>query len=139
MGDAGTPTEINIVLLDDDRPTLKTWHDTLSWAKNYTIHPMDASSQVVDFFKQGRRVDLLIADISLPGMDGPTLVSYLHDSHRRDLPVIYLTNHNPELARKGKSISTKFPVFNKNTVAADPTEFFLAIEELLRDGSNAAA
>jgi DNA-binding response OmpR family regulator len=57
----------------------------------YDVHPVRDGAQALAALEDGRRFDLALVDIMLPGADGFDLLTPLTD---RDIPVIYLTAKN---------------------------------------------
>ncbi len=59
----------------------------------YEVVEYESGQEALDGFAQNRP-DLVLMDISLPGMDGPEVLQRMRaDANLRDLPVIALTAH----------------------------------------------
>jgi FixJ family two-component response regulator len=63
----------------------------LKSAKNLTLEVFADGSPVVAAAKE-RRPDLVLIDVNMPGMDGPTLMRMLHQALGRSLAVIMMTS-----------------------------------------------
>ena len=78
----------------------------------------------------GSRPDLVLLDISLPGMDGNEILRRLRDDARlRDLPVIALTAHAMSGDRE-KFLASGFDDYVTKPIV-DENQLFTAIERLL--------
>ena len=60
----------------------------------------DAAEALALFERQGGAVDLLLADVVMPGMDGTELAARLL-TQRPTLKVVYVSGHPDALARRG--------------------------------------
>ena len=80
-----------ILLVDDDRDILNYLEFTLSSSEYYTIAETDALSALCTIQK-GIKIDLVITDYSMPGMDGHEFFTEL-TKVLPSVPVIMLTGH----------------------------------------------
>lgn len=85
---------MNVVIVDDDREVVEMLSNLVDWARyDCTILLKAFSGDEVLQNLDGRRIDLLISDITMPGMDGYELTSILAEQNP-DLLVIFLTCHD---------------------------------------------
>ncbi|MFZ7128745.1 MAG: PAS domain-containing hybrid sensor histidine kinase/response regulator [Desulfobacterales bacterium] len=87
-GVAVTPTgRERVILVDDEEALLRTVRMTLE-RLGYSVEAFLDSAQALAAFKMDpTRYDLLVTDMTMPGMDGSTLASAMRAA-RSDLPVI---------------------------------------------------
>lgn len=95
-------TENMVLIIDDEEDFIKTLKFTLE-NKNYTV--IEASSASMALETLGNiKPDLIIADLSMPNMDGYGLIKQLkEDVHTRKIPLIVLSGN--------KSIESKIKAF----------------------------
>jgi two-component system response regulator FlrC len=80
-----------ILLVDDDRDILRYLEDTLRMF-GYNVIPRTDAESALPVIREGTKVDLVITDYSMPGMDGHeffTVLKRLSPS----VPVIILTGY----------------------------------------------
>jgi two-component system cell cycle sensor histidine kinase/response regulator CckA len=85
----GVPTVLLVV--DDEAPVLELESRILETAGYQVIqasHGLDAIAKLAD----GTPLDLLIADLNMPGLDGMEMVRRIRAT-RPDLKVLYVTGH----------------------------------------------
>jgi len=111
----------NVLIVEDERATAFALSEGLS-EEGYTIKAVSSSEAALRFLK-GRRCDLIITDIRLPGMDGVEFLRRI--SARRKIPSIVVTAYpSPEAisaARKAGAVKCFIKPFKvdevKKTVA----------------------
>ena len=79
----------SILLIDDDHDILDYYQDALA-TKGYRIQTASDGKEAVALAKW-RRFDLILSDISMPGMDGITMLRVIRESNL-DVPVILATS-----------------------------------------------
>lgn len=80
-----------ILLVDDDRDILSYLEDTLTTFGYQVIPKLDAVSALA-VIREGTRVDLVVTDYRMPGMDGHEFFTALKQAVPT-MPVIILTGH----------------------------------------------
>jgi PAS domain S-box-containing protein len=82
-------TRVRMLLVDDDEIVRDTLAQELN-AKGHTVLPAATGSEAILLLDTGEAVDVLISDLSMPGMDG---LSVIREAQRRrpHLPAILLT------------------------------------------------
>lgn len=92
-----------IILVDDDPDVLMTLGDMLNRSGYHVISTPDAESALA-VIRVGTRIDLVITDYKMPGMDGGEFMMTLR-SIAPSVPVIILTGHGSvELYIKSMSL-----------------------------------
>jgi two-component system, sensor histidine kinase and response regulator len=98
-----------ILVLDDD-PGARTLLEIMLSRTGFTVKLVNDADEALEFLNESLP-DLVISDISLPGMDGIEFVKLLREQERTvELPVIILSAHHDE------------PTINK-ALRAGATEF----------------
>ena len=59
----------------------------------------DNGEDALDILAKGAEIDLLISDVVMPGMDGPTMVREARQT-RPDLPILFMSGYAEEQLRK---------------------------------------
>ncbi len=91
-GDGYEPMKILIV---DDDPVNRQVLENYLYMEGYQVHQATCGQEVLDLFKDGKKFDLLILDIMMPGMSGYTTCEKLRKNYLpSDLPIIMLTAKN---------------------------------------------
>lgn len=79
------------ILAVDDEPLIRTFVAAVLRENGFDVLTADCAAQAMDVFHDHpANVDLLISDIVMPGMDGPTLASRLR-AERPDLEVLLIS------------------------------------------------
>jgi DNA-binding NtrC family response regulator len=81
-----------ILLVDDDRDVLSYLEDTLSMLGYYVIPKPDAAS-ALSIIREGTKIDLVVTDYRMPGMDGHEFFTQLKQA-LPSVPVIIITGHS---------------------------------------------
>ena len=82
-----------ILLVDDERATRRVFARFLSNA-GYRVIEADDGVGAIEQMALSGRIGLLIADVRMPGMDGPEMVSTVR-RHQPDLPVLLVSGYAP--------------------------------------------
>lgn len=82
-----------VAIVDDERNVLESIADLLLSAGYATVTFQSASALL--HWNQLRRIDCVVSDIRMPGMDGWQLASELRRVHER-LPIVLMTAHDPQ-------------------------------------------
>ncbi len=97
--------EYKIVVVDDDSLILKRAWSILNGAGMKTI-VLKSGSQLLDYVRDNPAPDLILLDISMPGMDGFETLQELRkrEKNNQEIPVIFLTG-NEDVAVEEKGLS----------------------------------
>jgi DNA-binding NtrC family response regulator len=85
-------------LLVDDEPDLREALAQMLSFMGHTVTCADTGEQALGLFGNGEEFDLLVSDLSMPGMGGAGLVGALR-AVRKDLPVIVFSGLDENVAR----------------------------------------
>jgi DNA-binding response OmpR family regulator len=117
---------INILVVEDDKHTLRFLHDTLK-SNGYSPLLAEDGEKALDVLDE-QHVDLAIVDIMLPKMDGYELTRHLR-AYDPILPILMVTAKQlPEDKREGFRVGTD----DYMTKPFDAVELLLRIKALLR-------
>ncbi len=86
------------VLLVDDEPILRELVAEELAERGFAVLQASGAQAALELFAAGETVDLLVTDLSMPGMDGVSLIEAAQ-RHRTGLPAILLTGHAHDNAR----------------------------------------
>jgi CheY-like chemotaxis protein len=107
---AETPNTLTILVVDDDALISMTTVDMLE-DLGHRVLEANSGSRALDIVNQADRIDLVITDYSMPGMNGAQLAEAIR-AVRADLPVLVATGYSDlpsdaglDLPRLGKPYS----------------------------------
>ena len=87
-----------ILLVDDDDAVRRVAHRALE-LHGYAVTAAADGASALDLF-DAAEFDLLLTDVMMPGMLGPTVAQELR-RHAPQLPVLFMSGHSAEIARGG--------------------------------------
>ena len=88
MGRAGAP--ISVLVVEDEVPISNLVADVLS-ASGFVVHEVTTADEALRYFDSGVDIDVLFADINLPGdMDGAELAARAREL-RPEMPIVYVS------------------------------------------------
>jgi two-component system cell cycle sensor histidine kinase/response regulator CckA len=128
--DKGKPNELwgsGTVLLVEDEPMVRSVAERALTRHGYQVITADNGEEALEILARGETIDLLISDVVMPGMDGPTMVREARKS-RPDLKILFMSGYAEEQLRKSIDIE------NVNFL---PKPF--SVTELAEAARNAAA
>ena len=86
------PDKETVVVVDDDESILYIIQRALK-ARGYSVITATSAQQVLEYFKSSdAQIDLIITDLSMPGMNGQALVEHLWVD-KPQLKVVYTSGH----------------------------------------------
>jgi two-component system cell cycle sensor histidine kinase/response regulator CckA len=91
------------VLLVEDEPTVRTVAERALTRHGYKVMTADNGEEALDILGRGEPIDLLISDVVMPGMDGPTVVREARKS-RPDIKILFMSGYAEEQLRKSIDI-----------------------------------
>ena len=103
----GKPNELwgtGTVLLVEDEPMVRSVAERALTRHGYTVITADNGEAALDIVNGGEPIDLLISDVVMPGMDGPTMVREARKS-RPDLKILFMSGYAEEQLRKSIDIA----------------------------------
>lgn len=115
-----------LLIVDDDKNTRRFLRAVLTHA-GYKVLTTDCAREALDIMEISK-IDLMILDIMLPGMDGYAFSKMLRDCNN-DIPILMLSaRHLPQDVKKGFLSGTD----DYMTKPVDEEELILRIRALLR-------
>ena len=91
------------VLLVEDEPTVRSVAERALTRHGYKVMTAENGEEALDILGRGEPIDLLISDVVMPGMDGPTVVREARKS-RPDLKILFMSGYAEEQLRKSIDI-----------------------------------
>ncbi len=107
------PTTHRLLLVDDDEPVRQVLAAELA-GHGYTVIPVASGAAALALLDAGERVDALVSDLSMPGMDGVALIRAAQE-RRPDMPAVLLTGYAGDVTAfaVGKSFTGPFSLLRK--------------------------
>jgi two-component system, OmpR family, response regulator len=92
-----TPPLRTLLYVDDDADIREIVHMALTLDGDMTVHCSDGGERAL-LTMRVERPDLVVLDVMMPGMDGPTILARMRDDRDlMDIPVIFMTaKANPQ-------------------------------------------
>lgn len=101
------------ILLVEDEEAVRMFASRALRNKGYTVLEADCGESALEKFNQeGGDIDLLVSDVVMPQMDGPTLVREVR-KQRPDLKVIFISGYAEEAFRKNLDPDSEFELLPK--------------------------
>ena len=91
------------VLLVEDEPMVRTVAERALTRHGYKVLTADNGEEALEILGRGEAIDLLISDVVMPGMDGPTVVREARKS-RPDIKILFISGYAEEQLRKSIDI-----------------------------------
>jgi len=91
------------ILLVEDEDMVRSVAERALTRQGYTVITASDGEQGLARLAQADRIDLLISDVVMPGMDGPTMVRTARATHPA-LPVLFMSGYAEEQLRKSIDI-----------------------------------
>jgi two-component system cell cycle sensor histidine kinase/response regulator CckA len=91
------------VLLVEDEPMVRSVAERALTRHGYKVVTADNGEDALEIVNSGEPIDLLISDVVMPGMDGPTMVREARKS-RPELKILFMSGYAEEQLRKSIDI-----------------------------------
>ena len=91
------------VLLVEDEPMVRTVAERALTRHGYKVLTANNGEDALEILGQGEKVDLLVSDVVMPLMDGPTMVREARKSFP-DMPILFMSGYAEEQLRKSIDI-----------------------------------
>ena len=86
------------ILLVEDEPTVRNVAERALTRHGYTVVTADNGEEALEALGKMDEIDLLISDVVMPGMDGPTVVREAR-KNRPDLKILFMSGYAEEQLR----------------------------------------
>ncbi|NHN91144.1 hybrid sensor histidine kinase/response regulator [Acetobacter sicerae] len=113
-----------ILVVDDNAAHRRMMHEFLG-SRHFNIRDVSSGAECLEFLKT-ELPDLIILDLSMPGMDGRELALRIRETSAGHLPLLFLTGNVTELA------SRRVPSLDDCTVLPKPVDFQALLDEIGR-------
>jgi two-component system cell cycle sensor histidine kinase/response regulator CckA len=91
------------VLLVEDEPMVRAVAERALTRHGYTVITANNGEEALDVLARGEEIALLISDVVMPAMDGPTMVTEARKT-RPELPILFMSGYAEEQLRKSIDI-----------------------------------
>ncbi len=88
-----------VVLLVEDEDAVRKFGARALRNKGYTVHEAANGETALEILNSGEPVDILVTDVVMPGVDGPSLIRQVREK-RPDLRVICISGYTEDSFRK---------------------------------------
>jgi two-component system cell cycle sensor histidine kinase/response regulator CckA len=92
------------ILLVEDEDMVRTVAERALTRQGYKVLTAVDGEQALEVLATGETIDLMISDVVMPNMDGPTMVGHARRTHP-DLPVLFMSGYAEEQLRKSIDIA----------------------------------
>ncbi len=92
------------ILLVEDEPMVRTVAERALTRHGYKVLTATNGEEALEIIDQGEEIALLISDVVMPLMDGPTMVRTARKT-RPDLPILFMSGYAEEQLRKSIDIA----------------------------------
>lgn len=92
------------ILLVEDEDMVRNVAERALTRQGYTVITASDGEQGLARLAEGVHIDLLISDVVMPGMDGPTMVREARET-RPEIPVLFMSGYAEEQLRKSIDIA----------------------------------
>jgi two-component system cell cycle sensor histidine kinase/response regulator CckA len=92
------------VLLVEDEPMVRTVAERALTRHGYKVLTANNGEEALEIVERGDEIALLISDVVMPVMDGPTMVRQARKT-RPDLPILFMSGYAEEQLRKSIDIA----------------------------------
>ena len=97
-----------VVLLVEDEAPVRRFASRALENKGYTVLQAGSAEEALDLLGDHEgTIDLVITDVVMPGMDGPSLVS-IAQNRRPDMKVIFISGHAQEVFESNLKLGLEY-------------------------------
>ncbi len=101
-----------VVLLVEDDPAVRLLIGEILHDLSYRWLEAEDASSAIEILRSGERIDLMVSDVGLPGMNGRQLAEIAHQ-HRPQLPVLFVTGYAENAAIRSGFLGTNMDMITK--------------------------
>lgn len=109
--------KMSVLIVDDNREHRNIMRELLERC-DFTVLDAESGFACIDLFKH-TRPDLLLLDLSMPGMDGRDLALHIRSGPNADIPIIFLTGNLVESDSRYVASLEDCPVIGKPVNLSD--------------------
>ncbi len=91
------------ILLVEDEPMVRSVAERALTRHGYSVMTAESGEEALGLLRDSERIDLLISDVVMPGMDGPTMVAEARKSWPQ-LKILFISGYAEEQLRKSIDI-----------------------------------
>jgi two-component system, chemotaxis family, sensor kinase CheA len=104
--DAPSGASARSLLFVDDSPFFRNMLTPVLKAAGFEVTTLGGAQEALNLLRGGRRFDVLVTDLEMPGMDGFALASALRAEPRfAEMPIIALSSYSsPEAIERGREV-----------------------------------
>ena len=96
------------ILLVEDEEAVRAFAARALASRGYSVHEASSGAEALELIEEiEEHVDLVVSDVVMPEMDGPTMVTSLREK-RPDIKVIFMSGYAEEAFRKNLSEHLEF-------------------------------
>ena len=88
-----------LILLVEDEDMVRAVAERALTRQGYTVLTAENGEAALELLARGEKPDLLISDVVMPSMDGPTMVRHARERYP-DLPILFMSGYAEEQLRK---------------------------------------
>jgi two-component system cell cycle sensor histidine kinase/response regulator CckA len=88
-----------LILLVEDEEMVRAVAERALTRQGYTVLTAENGEAALEVLARGEKPDLLISDVVMPSMDGPTMVRHARERYP-DLPILFMSGYAEEQLRK---------------------------------------
>ena len=116
---SGAPPAVRVLLVDDESPVREVLTMQLE-DSGFSVLPAASGAEALALLASGAAVEILLTDLSMPGMDGLAVIRAAQGS-RPGLPAVLLTGYASDgiALALGGAVSGSFSLLRKPVTAAD--------------------
>jgi two-component system, cell cycle sensor histidine kinase and response regulator CckA len=87
------------LLLVEDEDMVRAVAERALQRQGYTVETARDGEEALGYFAEGKRYDLVVSDVVMPNMDGPTMARHLRADHG-DLRILFMSGYAEEQLRQ---------------------------------------
>ena len=96
------------MLLVEDEDAVRSFASRALATRGYTVLEAASGVEALEIMdREGGQVDLVVSDVVMPEMDGPTLLRHLRE-RKPDIRIVFMSGYAEEAFRKNLSAEENF-------------------------------
>jgi len=129
---AGDLTGNETILLVEDEDAVRLFSARALRDKGYTVIEAENGDKALEIVTQGQSFDLLVTDVVMPHMDGPTLCKKVRDIHP-NMKTIFISGYTEDTFRKNLGHNAHIHFLQKPFTLKDLAQ---KVKDILRSGED---